>query len=361
MSQSSSSERWVLLDGPVSSDYVPSILGCVVAYPRQPTKAFFPSDDARNDGNKPVVTTEVVKDLYDRPISFTDLESIKQCAQDGKARVKLTSILDAHASTQTKNFVKYSANEVMRYDMPNPKTKIQRLWENADYREGVTQMWKENVKKSPHGLPMVTGILVCKKMSLVRTNDNTWGAWLKSKIPATQILGDYSSLFASENPEISLERSKSAGTNLSYHIDEEVIFALAYDTVYLKQEIEKRHFLPHHHHSKAKNSSDAASGSPEPRLKIVLGDQVRGDVGYFSDDKERGDSEVEGSAGEEAEYDTEEESEATAMERRKMAFVEQRAVITCGFADRPDNVPDVVDIAGEVPDVEHVGNGSVTH
>jgi hypothetical protein len=339
-------ERWVLLDGPVSSNHIPSILGCVVAFPRDPITEYSPNNEPSKDsGIWPIVTTELIKDLHDKPITFTDLETIKLCAREGKARLKVASVLDAHATRKTENFVRYAANEVVRYVMPNPKLKLQRLWENAQYREGVLQMFKENAAKSPHGLPMVTGILTCRRLSVVRTSDKSWSWMARSRLPLIESLGDYLGFFGAANPEASVEGSRVSENSLALHLDEEVIFALAYDHVCLKQEIDERkggHVsrIVHRKYLKAPANGETKEAS------VQLGDRVLGDIGYFGDG---GESEVD------------EEDDSTTHGFQEQVFASAQAVLDFEFDAVPDNAPVVVAVAGEVGDVHHIGNGLAFH
>ena len=184
--------RYILLNAVLPGYHIPNMLGRVVSFVTDPLADFIPQSDPQHIDFNP---RDIVPDLFYEPVQYDDVAHLLEEMGDVTITKMLKQRLQIYASnTKSRNF-KIKAGVVTRYDMIHAERNLAVLVKDASYATQVLEMFERRKAKS---LAMVTGMLTCRDLTV---------GWT------------YSEKFHEMEAEIK----------------EEVVFALAYDEVKLKQ------------------------------------------------------------------------------------------------------------------------------
>ena len=184
--------RYILLNAVLPGYHIPNMIGRVVSFVTNPLADFIPQSDPQHTGFNP---RDIVPDLFYEAVQYDDVAHLLEEMGDVTITKMLKQRLQIYAiNTKSSNF-KIKAGVVTRYDMIHAERNLAVLVKDAGYATQVLEMFERRKAKS---LAMVTGMLTCRDLTV---------GWT------------YSKKFHEMEAEIK----------------EEVVFALAYDEVKLKQ------------------------------------------------------------------------------------------------------------------------------
>ena len=168
------------------------MLGRVVSFVTNPLADFIPQSDPQHIDFNP---RDILPDLFYEAVQSDDVAHLLEEMGDVTITKMLKQRLQIYASnTESRNF-KIKAGVVTRYDMIHAERNLAVLVKDAGYATQILEMFERRKAKS---LAMVTGMLTCRDLTV---------GWTYSKI----------------------------FHEMEAEIKEEVVFALAYDEVKLKQ------------------------------------------------------------------------------------------------------------------------------
>ena len=166
---------------------------------------------------------DIVSDISEDPVDTFDLNWVLSRSTGDGVRVQMTKVLNAHAKQHTKRESKVTSAKVKRYMMSNIENKLERLMEDKRYKKDVEHMLKT---RRPFRFPLlVTGMLTCEDTTVQWGMEN--GRSVGGKAGAT---GDQIGA-PGMDMTLAAENSNDAAQNTGAKIRDEVVFALAYDTV----------------------------------------------------------------------------------------------------------------------------------
>ena len=255
------SDRYLLLGNILPGHHIPNMLGRIVADKTYPLDEYVP-DEADEGGFN---VREIVSNLYDEPVEYTDLQWVIGKAKNDDAKVKLTSIFDAHAGRRAAKTSKFNSSSVVRYSMTNIETKLKRMMKVEKYEQLAIELLQKNNRGT---LPMVTGILTCRNTTVGKRDSREQEAGGELKAPVGKAMGASSR----GDPSVELQHSKKEGKGTEQTITDEVIFALAYDEAKLTNLTKNR------------SSLWCLGGQEEqPKPKVVHGNKILGEgINIFS-------------------------------------------------------------------------------
>ena len=170
---------------------------------------------------------DIVSDISEDPVDTFDLNWVLSRSTGDSVRVQMTKVLNAHAQKHTKREGKVTSAKVKRYMMSNIENKLERLMDDKRYKKDVEHMLK--TRKLFQFPLLVTGMLTCEDTTVQWEMEN--GHSIGGKVGAT---GDQ---IGAPGMDVTLaaEHSNDAAQGTGAKIRDEVVFALAYDTVRVKR------------------------------------------------------------------------------------------------------------------------------
>ena len=218
--------RYLLLDHTLPGAHTRNMLGRIVVEKEQQLWSFIP------DTNEPSAR-EIVKSIGDDPVHYCDLARVFKKTRSSSTKARLTDLLEAHAESATSQNVEIKSAEVVRYEMINSGKRLIKLMENQGYKKQCLELLQQHPHKK---LPMVTGVMTCKntKVKLDKTNDQ--GGGMQARIP----IGEATGTSRAADIQGNVDHNRNDADKFEVLIEEEVIFACAYDEVKLQKFLERR-------------------------------------------------------------------------------------------------------------------------
>ena len=191
--------------------------------------------------NAPLHPDSIVQDICPQGVEYTDISRVLETAVDATVKTKFTDMFKAAISQRDTKDLQITAGTVTLYDMLNPGNTLKTLMTNSDYQaqllaKMIIQEKKRNKTTEFKVLPMVVGLLTCKGLEFGFEIENNRGTELQGKLP----VGEATSTPNTLDPEIEFKRTDERSDHFEGKINEEVIFAVAYDEVRLASYLLKR-------------------------------------------------------------------------------------------------------------------------
>jgi hypothetical protein len=222
--------RYIALETVQNVSLLPTLLGTVVSMTTRPTRSYRPvlKDDDLSKNEQQELKALMEGLLEDKNgVVLHDIKVTLAQSSDKATELQLFNLFSGRFKGVAKNDIKLSSGTAKRYTLDNVGSVLRdKLNKSKPYKAQVKKILQDlNTDK----LPMITGILTCKDIEVSWSNTQQMNGNLDVKVPANEMAG--SPDLASINPRIKIDVQKSNESTTFARIEDEVIFAIAYDYI----------------------------------------------------------------------------------------------------------------------------------
>ncbi|MCJ1387459.1 hypothetical protein MMC18_000302 [Xylographa bjoerkii] len=219
-------------------------MGRIVLKPLDPNYAFTPEHFAPQT---------IVPDILEEPIIYKTREDIIGAASNSSVRAQLTRYFSIGGQHDTEHSISMQSEHVKRYQMTQIPSRFRQLINDPRMAAEVRAMMRMNKVRKIY---MVVGFLTTTSTTYESTKANSRLTTARATAPIGEALGLPAEL------DVALEGSKgrSVGRSTIGTVDNEEIFAVAYDTVISRHFFDNKSDPIHGHELRVKGSHLALGG-----------------------------------------------------------------------------------------------------
>jgi hypothetical protein len=219
----SSGRRHFILAEPLPVSELNTIIGRVVEDKLLPMRSYAPVSD---ELSPPHNSSDIIRDILPKPTVWTNRSDFFSSTSDWKIAGGLSDLLNIEKSNKIERGISLKSTEIKSYSIPNTVNTFRTLMANEHYALDVNEL----LKQSRHGHAyFVVGCMTAKGAMWKESNSHSCRSGLEVTIPVLEAVG--SPLVGIGDPQIAPSLGTSERLNRSMKMDEEVIFALAYDVI----------------------------------------------------------------------------------------------------------------------------------
>ncbi|KAG8534289.1 uncharacterized protein KY384_001133 [Bacidia gigantensis] len=226
MPGSKSKSRYILLGEALGTNHTRNMLGRVVRDKKWPLHHFVPADPDAEDGEGGINPCQILKKISEGSVK-SSLKNTMNSYEGSEAKAEMTRLLNLHASNTTHRNAQVTSGTITKYTMTNVNRKLKKLMENDLYCQAI--MEELNARPRPQEPLLVVGMLTCEdtKVELGAGRNQAFGG-------GGGVSGDQTGI-PGASAHVAYQNAGGGSGTTTQTLQEEVILALAYDTVKLKR------------------------------------------------------------------------------------------------------------------------------
>ena len=217
-------DRFFVLPYSLHGDHIRTFMGRVVLDPLDPNRRFVPLD------YETAGPETIVPGITEKPIPYKSRADVIRGATSSSLQAVLTKYFNLCLSTDTESTVALHGNEVKRYQMIQNEVKFKRLMENPKFERETQTLMAKSFRGRVY---LIVGFLTTKGTQWDVGVSNSRMAAARAQVPT----GTASSAGPDLDVGAETASSRSEQKTMTGEVEQEEIFAVAYDVVKPKRSV----------------------------------------------------------------------------------------------------------------------------
>lgn len=217
--------RYFILPEPLPASEVPNILGRVVTDKKLPMHNYAPfsssgTDDPRHD------PADIISDILPTPVIWPNRKDFFSQTSDWSIQAGLANVLGIDTSHGDQKGIYLESEELKCYALSSTTRSFNKLMQNELYNRDVRQLLKDSGRGHAY---FIVGFLTTKGALWTEFSSTSRQSGFNVTVPVLEVVG--SPLPGLGDPQIAPSVGKSQTYARTMEIQDERIFAVAYDIV----------------------------------------------------------------------------------------------------------------------------------
>lgn len=220
-----SGRRYFILPEPLPASEAPKILGRVVVDKKLPMHNYAPFPPAGNDEPRHD-PADIIPDILPTPVIWPNRKDFFSQTSDWSIKAGLANVFGIDTSHDNKSGIYLESQELKCYALSSTSRSFKTLMQNEFYDRDVRQLLKDSRHRHAY---FVVGFLTTKGALWTEFSSTSRQSGFNATVPVLEVVG--SPLVGLGDPQISPSVGKSQTYARTMEIQDERIFAVAYDIV----------------------------------------------------------------------------------------------------------------------------------
>jgi hypothetical protein len=221
-----SGRRHFILAEPAPVSELNTILGRVVEDKLLPMRSYAPVSPSSGGHSPPHNPSDIIPDILPKPTLWTNRSDFFSHTSDWSIAGGLSGLLGIEKSNEVERGISLESSELKSYSLTNAMNTFEKLMSNEHYALDVNELLKRSRRGHAY---FVVGFLTTKGAMWKEFTSQSRRSGLEVTVPVLEAVG--SPLGGIGDPHITPGFGTSERIERSMKIDDEVIFALAYDVI----------------------------------------------------------------------------------------------------------------------------------
>jgi hypothetical protein len=218
--------RFFILAEPLPVSELNTVLGRVVEDKLLPLRSYASISSSEGRESPPHDPSDIVPGLLPKPMLWTNRNDFFSHTSDWRVAGGLSGVLGFHQSDKIESGLSLESSELKSYSLTNTMQTFERLMSNEHYALGVNELLKRSRRGHAY---FVVGCMTTKGAMWKEFTTQSRRSGFEVTVPVLEAVG--SPLQGVGDPTIAPSFGTSERLKRSMKIDDEIIFALAYDVI----------------------------------------------------------------------------------------------------------------------------------
>lgn len=218
--------RYFIIAEPLPASDLSNILGRVVEDKLLPMRSYAPVSSSPGSQSPPHNPSDIIQDILPNPTLWTNRNDFFSHTSDWRIAGGLSSVLSIDHGNKIERGISLESSELKSYSLTNTMNIFEKLMSNEHYSFDVNELLKRSRRGHAY---FIVGLMTTKGAMWKEFTTQSRRSGLEVTVPVLEAVG--SPLVGIGDPTISPGFEKSEHLKRKIKIEDEVIFALAYDVI----------------------------------------------------------------------------------------------------------------------------------